>query len=171
MMSPSDESSSKVECREEGVSSSTNQTNLVPGLDRLPQDAMSQILIHCSDFSTILNIAKASPVFQSTIYNQGWKCHRCSDPLFVGGGSLSSSLETNKHANPFICAVCHKKICGESIAYDRRHCRPQKCDGCGKVECYDCQQAHMQDINDDGYGTENYCAECQAEFEFGMGGC
>mmetsp|Transcript_27814 Transcript_27814/g.67671 ORF Transcript_27814/g.67671 Transcript_27814/m.67671 type:complete len:167 (+) Transcript_27814:82-582(+) len=149
--------------QEDGDSSSS--TNLLR-LDKLPQDAMSQVLVHCcSDFSTIRSLANASQVFQATIYNQDWKCHCCSDPLFVG-----SDLETNKHAQPFICAVCHKKLCGESIDYDRRHCRPQKCDGCGKIECYHCQQAHMQDSSD-GYGTENYCEECQAEFEFGMGGC
>ena len=141
----------------------SSSTNL--RLDKLPHNAMSQVLVHCcSDFSTILNLANASQVFQATIYNQNWKCHRCSDPLFLG-----SSLETNKLAKPFICGVCHKKICGESIDHDRRHCRPQKCDGCGKIECYDCQQAHMH--YSDGYGTENYCEECQAEFEFGMGGC
>lgn len=130
---------------------------------------MSQVLNHCSDFPTILNLVNASEDdFQAAVYNQGWKCHRCRDPLFVGSSPL---LETNKHTNPFICAVCQKKMCGESIDYDRRYRRPQKCDGCGKIECYDCQQAHMQEDSDDGYGTENYCEECQAEFEFGMGGC
>ena len=134
-------------------------------LEALPQDALSQVVDLCADsLSQIRNMAGASEGLRETIYQQQWKCHKCHCSIFV-----ASDLTTDKHAKPFVCGVCHRKFCGESVDYDRRHCRPQRCEGCGKVECYDCQQQHLQAA--DGYGTENYCQDCQAEFDFGMGGC
>lgn len=132
-------------------------------LQCLPKDAISAILKNCDDFQTILNIAQNDRL-REAIYSQGWKCGHCQNPIFT-----DSDLSTAKHVNPFICAVCQENFCGEAVDYDKRSCRPQKCDGCGKIECFRCLEAHMGD--EDGYGSENYCEECQAEFEFGMGGC
>ena len=133
-------------------------------LQALPSDALSSILEHCPDIQSILNLGQTSDKLREAIYHQKWKCKNCRDPIFV-----ASDLSSARFANPFMCGVCRAKLCGQSVDYDKRLCRPQKCDGCGKVECHSCMSAHMG--NEDGYGTENYCEACQAEFEFGMGGC
>ena len=145
----------------------SNESSSTPTflLEQLPQDALSQVVDLCADSLTqIRQLAAASDVVRGAIFHQHWKCHRCNDPLFV-----ASDLSTTKLAKPFVCGVCHGKFCGASIDYSKRHCRPQRCEGCHKVECYECQQQHLLHL--DGYGTENYCQDCQAEFDFGMGGC
>mmetsp|Transcript_7353 Transcript_7353/g.14011 ORF Transcript_7353/g.14011 Transcript_7353/m.14011 type:complete len:147 (+) Transcript_7353:159-599(+) len=139
------------------------ETRSTTGLQSLPNYAISSILQHCSDFQSILSIAQ-NEALRQVIYSQSWKCGHCHDQIY-----MAPDLTTRKHANPFMCSVCHGKFCGEAVDYDKRFCRPQKCDGCGKLECHKCLEAHMD--KDDGYGTESYCQECQAEFEFGMGGC
>ena len=132
-------------------------------LQSLPVDAISSILGLCSDFDSIKNLGQNDHLRQ-TIYNQHWKCMRCQDEIFK-----AADLRTDPHASPFMCQVCQQKFCGQAVDYDKRFCRPQTCDGCGKVECHRCMSAHM--VNGDGYGTENFCEDCQAEFDFGMGGC
>lgn len=148
-------------------------------MHNLPSDAVSAILNQCSDFQSIFALGQSSPQLQEAIYNQQWACTKCTDLIFktpneLKGASSSTKSRRRRHDNnitkqPFICQVCHDKFCGERVDYDKRFCRPQKCSGCGKVECYQCMTNHMG--NDDGYGSENYCADCQAEFEFSMGGC
>ena len=137
--------------------------NSTTRLQALPKDAISSILQHCSDFRSILSIAQ-NEYLRNVIYSQRWECKHCRNEIFI-----NSELTTRKHAHPFTCSVCHGKFCGETVNYDKRFCRPQRCDGCGKLECHECLDAHMRES--DGYGMENYCRECQAEFEFGMGGC
>ena len=158
-------------------------------LHTLPTDAIGSILNHCSDFASILNLGQTYPLLSQAIFSQHWTCQNCSDPIFeslddieqtyesniIRNGHPSALATTGQHFNrrkrktPFMCAVCHAKFCGETVDYDKRYCRPQPCDGCGKIECHTCLSAHLG--NSDGYGTENYCQDCQAEFDFGMGGC
>ena len=140
------------------------QLPLSPSLQGLPVDALSTILSHCTDFQSLLSLGNSSARMQETIYQQSYGCKNCRGNIFI-----SPHLETPQYSKPFICAVCHGKLCGNWADYDKRKCKAQKCDGCGKVECSACQGKHM--VNQDGYGTENYCQDCQETFEFGMGGC
>jgi hypothetical protein len=135
----------------------------------LPNDAVALILRHCPDLDTLLNLASTSPVLRRAIYQENLlNCDRCKSPFF----SDEELSDAAPHTKVFSCSVCHEKLCGYTLFdYDRRKCKPQACDGCGKIECIKCMEGHSTEEQADGYGTENYCEECQGEFEFGMGGC
>jgi hypothetical protein len=149
-------------------------------LDTLPNEALGLIIKHvCSDLTSILNLATISDTIRIAIYDQKLlHCDHCNIPFF-SNNSLSMTINNNDnnavtpHTKAFSCATCHDKLCGYTLFdYDRRKCKPQCCDGCGKIECQRCLDAHLnKEENVDGYGTENYCENCQDEFEFGMGGC
>ena len=150
-------------------------------LDTLPNEAIGLIIQHvCSDLTSILNLATISETIRIAIYDQKLlHCDHCNIPFF-SNNSLSMTInntDTNAavtpHTKAFSCGTCHDKLCGYTLFdYDRRKCKPQCCDGCGTMECQRCLDAHLNnEENVDGYGTENYCENCQGEFEFGMGGC
>ena len=148
-------------------------------LDTLPNEAIGLIIKHaCSDMTSILNLATISDTIRIAIYDQKLlHCDQCNIPLFINN-SLSININNNEnavtpHTKAFSCGTCHDKLCGYTLFdYDRRKCKPQRCDGCGTIECQRCMDAHInKEENVDGYGTENYCENCQGEFEFGMGGC
>jgi len=156
------------------ASSITSSSSLSLLLDTLPNEAIGLIIKHaCSDMTSIMNLATISDTIRIAIYDQQLlHCDRCSISLF-SNNSLSISTAFTPHTKAFICATCHGKLCGYTLFdYDRKKCKPHRCDGCGKIECQRCMDAHLNnDDNVDGYGTENYCENCQDEFEFGMGGC
>ena len=129
-------------------------------LQALPGNAITAILQHCSDFDSILNLAKTSDAIRMAIYLQQWPCSRCNTQIFA-----DADLTTSTHAAPFMCSVCHEKLCGESVDYEKRWCRPQKCNGCGKLECHQCLEARVG--NADGSGSENMCQKCQLSMEEG----
>ena len=135
----------------------------------LPHDTIALILAHCPDLDTLLNVAATSSMLRYAIYRENLlSCDRCKCPFF-NDADLS---EATPHTKAFSCSVCGEKLCGYTLFdYDKRKCKPQACDGCGKIECIKCMEAHATDEQADGYGTENYCEICQGEFEFGMGGC
>lgn len=138
-------------------------------IQSLPSDAVALILRHCPDLDTLLNLASTSHVLRQAIYRENLlTCDYCKGSLF----SNEDLLEAAPHTKAFSCSVCHTKLCGYVLFdYDKRKCKPQACDGCGKIECIKCMEAHATEEETDGYGTENYCEDCQGEFEFGMGGC
>lgn len=146
--------------QEEAINPSVNSK-----LQALPSDAMGCILNQISDATTLMNLAASNPAMKIAIFQQGWTCRNCHTCIFIDPQLNSASPQ----AHFFMCFVCHGKFCGERVDYDKRHCRRQTCSGCGQVECHACMEAHLG--NDDGYGTENYCQECQDKFEFNMGGC
>jgi len=135
----------------------------------LPIDALAIIFRHCPDLDTLLNLASADPVLRRAIYHGNiLTCDCCDSPLFSNEDLSEAAPDTKV----FSCSVCHAKLCGYTkYDYDKRRCKPQVCQGCGKIECIRCMEAHSTDEDADGYGTENYCEDCQAEFEYGMGGC
>mmetsp|Transcript_30038 Transcript_30038/g.45553 ORF Transcript_30038/g.45553 Transcript_30038/m.45553 type:complete len:174 (-) Transcript_30038:175-696(-) len=135
----------------------------------LPDDAVALILRNCPDMNTLMNVASASPVIRRTMYHQLLlTCYRCQTHLFSDENLSEPAFQTKA----FSCSVCHEKLCGYTrYDYDRRKCKPQICDACGKIECMRCMESHFTDEQADVYGTENYCEDCQAAFEFGMGGC
>ena len=136
-------------------------------IDNLPTDALTQVLGHCPDLDTVRNLASTSAALRISIYHQNLSCDSCKSPFFA-----DDSLKASPHTKAFSCSVCHQRFCGFTLFdYDRRKCKPQVCDGCGAIECSKCMEAHTTDEEADGYGTENYCAVCQENYEFGMGGC
>lgn len=136
-------------------------------IDNLPTDALTQVLGHCPDLDTVRNLASTSPALRKSIYHQNLSCDSCKSPFFA-----DDSLKASPNTKAFSCSVCHQRFCGFTLFdYDRRKCKPQVCDGCGAIECSNCMEAHTTDEEADGYGTENYCAVCQENYEFGMGGC
>jgi len=147
------------------------------GLEGLPADALCCIVSYsAADMATIDNLAAASHRLQKVILQQlQWKCKTCTELIFPPPESTISTTTTTTTthpgtAKPFICEVCHGTFCGSKSAdYHKRHCRPELCHGCGKQECHVCLESHLGGA--DAYGSENYCQDCQAEFEFGMGGC
>ena len=112
-------------------------------IQSLPNNAITSILQCCSDFPSIMSLAMTSEAIRNSIYQQQWLCARCSTRLFLDAG-----LTTPPQTNPFMCAVCHSKICGEST---EPHCQPRPCSGCGQVQCSRCV----------GEGAEYYCGTCQ----------
>ena len=135
----------------------------------LPREALALILGHCPDLDTLLKLASTHPMLRKSIYHQRLlSCDCCESPLFKD----DSLTKAAPHTRSFSCSVCHQKFCGFTLFdYNKRYCKPQICDGCGAIECSRCMEAHSSEDQQDGYGTENYCEECQGEFEFGMGGC
>lgn len=159
------------------VSSSSPESNTgggaIPSIQDLPNEALALVLEHCPDLESITNLAQAAkdhrPSVRRAIYHENLlSCDRCKNPFF----SDEDLSIVAPHTKAFSCSVCHQKLCGYLLFdYDRKGCKPQVCDGCGKIECMRCMQAHATEEQSDGYGTENYCEDCQGEFEFGMGGC
>eukprot|EP00532_Pseudo-nitzschia_australis_P019881 CAMPEP_0168305516 /NCGR_PEP_ID=MMETSP0142_2-20121227/50491_1 /TAXON_ID=44445 /ORGANISM="Pseudo-nitzschia australis, Strain 10249 10 AB" /LENGTH=179 /DNA_ID=CAMNT_0008257021 /DNA_START=17 /DNA_END=556 /DNA_ORIENTATION=- len=135
----------------------------------LPPDVFALIVSHCPDLKSITELGSTSTPLRRMIFHQSLlNCDRCRTPLFADE-DLSVRAP---HTKAFSCSVCHAKLCGYQLFdYDRRNCKPQRCDGCGSLECLACMKAHTSEEHADGYGTENYCEACQGEFEFGMGGC
>lgn len=140
-----------------------------PSIEYLPGDALALIVNYCPDLNSIQNLASSSRLLRTAIFRQNLlHCDRCQIPLFED--SLLSVA--TPHTQPVSCAICQAKLCGYQLFdYGRKNCKPQRCDGCGAIECLACMESHVSDEFADGYGTENYCGACQAEFEFGMGGC
>ncbi|VEU34917.1 unnamed protein product [Pseudo-nitzschia multistriata] len=144
------------------------QSHSIP-LQDLPCDAFALVVSYCPDLESLTNLGSASHPLGRMVFRQNLlNCDRCRIPLFADE-NLSSRTP---HTRAFSCSVCRSTLCGYQLFdYDRRNCKPQKCDGCGSIECRACMEAHTSDEHADGYGTENYCKACQGEFEFGMGGC
>ena len=144
-------------------------SDTAPTIHSLPGDAVALVARHAPDLETLKNLAAASPLLRKTLFEENLLCcDHCHNALY----SDDSLKQPAPHTQPFSCAVCRGKFCGFRLFdYARRSCKPQKCDGCGTIECLDCLQKHTTDEQMDGYGTENYCSGCQEEYEFGMGGC
>ncbi len=140
-----------------------------PTIHSLPGDAVAMVAKNTPDLETLQNLAAASPLLRTALFeNNLLSCDHCQTPLYAD----ATLKQPAKHTKPFSCSVCHSKFCGYQLFdYSRKQCKPVRCDGCGAVECLKCLQAHTTEEQMDGYGTENYCASCQEEYEFGMGGC
>ena len=140
-------------------------------VDRLPMDAIVLIVQYCeTDFTTLRNLVQSCARMRKVIHQHKLlHCDHCSVALYVDEECTIPTPNTRL----FSCHGCSAKLCGyQFFDYDRRQCKPQTCEGCGQIECYQCLEAHTNnETNEDGYGTESYCNKCQSEFEFGMGGC
>jgi len=161
------------------------QQEQIMKLTDLPSESLGSIMEQLGgDFQALLGLANSDRRLQSIL--QQWKCFKCQDGIFVAGPPCSKKNDAMKkdgkkdknddtkpefskdtlvlsipdQATPFLCGVCGAKLCGQD-GFGKRFCTGHKCSLCGKLECFRCMRAHMEDCGACARFGTRYCQECQ----------